>query len=270
MLRTFDVEEAVEKEVVGFGNGSIVYTPKRWIGRTVSVVLEKKQQDIAGGAMELLKPHMADVMGVYLFGSHARGEESGESDIDILVVSGRKIGLKKTGNFDFLSIARKEFAEALEKDSSLFLHQALREAKPIFNEPLLAELREKEILPDFSEFLDSTLWAFKNTALLLGADRKKGLAALDSTACIYSLVLRLKSFFLIQCFVGKKDFSAKNFEKMLAGHGFEEKQISDFLAVYRAERDDKKEKLAIALEDAEKLFEAAKIEFIKTEALVGA
>jgi predicted nucleotidyltransferase len=269
MFRTFNVEEAVEKEVVGFGNGSIVYTPKRWIGRTVSVVLEKKQQDIAGEAMELLKPHMADVMGIYLFGSHARGEENNESDIDILVISGRKIGLKKAGNFDFHSIARKEFAEALENESSLFLHQALKEAKPIFNEPLLAELREKEIRPDFSGFLDSTLGAFKNTSLLLDADRKKGLAVLDSAPCIYSLVLRLRSLFLMQCFIGKKAFSAKNFEKMLAGHGFEGKQISDFLAVYRAERDSRKDKPKIALEDAERLFEAAKIEFVKAEALVG-
>ena len=33
MLKTVDVQESVEKEVVKFGNGSIVYTPKKWIGK---------------------------------------------------------------------------------------------------------------------------------------------------------------------------------------------------------------------------------------------
>jgi len=37
MLKTINVGESVEKEVVRFGNGSIVYTPKKWIGKKVIV-----------------------------------------------------------------------------------------------------------------------------------------------------------------------------------------------------------------------------------------
>lgn len=268
MLRTVNVRESIEKEVVGFGNGSIVYTPKRWIGEKVLVVLEEKTLDIRGETMKILKPHLDSVSGVFLYGSFARNEQTKESDIDILVISSKKIDLKKKGRFDFLIKTKEGFIKELKKDPCLFFYQIVNEAKPIFNESLLKELKQVKIKPNFKKFFDDTLSAFKNIQQLLEVDKKRGKAYLDSTACIYSLILRLRGLFLIQCFIKKQAFSTKKFRGMIKSHGFREKTIDGFLGVYRAERDNKKTTHKIPLGKAEKLFKAAKIEFLKTEKMV--
>lgn len=268
MLKTISIKESVEKEVVKFGNGSIVYTPKKWIGKRVLVILEEKPLDIEGSVIEILKPYLSSVEGVFLYGSYARNEQTPESDIDILVISDEKINLKKKGNFDFLIKTKDKFVEELEKDPTLFLYQIIKEAKPIFNELLLEELEHIKTKPNFKEFFDGTLGAFKNIKNLMDVDKKRRKTYLNSTACIYSLILRLRGLFLIQCFVKKQTFSNKKFKELIKSHWFKEKTANHFLDIYRAERDDKKIPCKILLTDAEKLFEAAKIEFLKTEKMV--
>ncbi|HZX34497.1 MAG TPA: DUF2080 family transposase-associated protein [archaeon] len=266
MLKTVDVQESVEKEVVKFGNGSIVYTQKKWIGKKVLVVLEKKPLDIEGGAMEALKPFLSSVEGVFLFGSHARNEQTEKSDIDILAITDKKISVGKIGRLDFLLKTREEFTEEIKADPTLFLQQAINEAKPIFNESLLKELRKIRANPDFGEFLGDTLGAFKKTKELIEAGRGKEF--LDSNTAIYSLILRMKGLFIIQCFKRRAGFSGKKFAGLLKSHGFTGKTADNLIEAYRAERDERKTTIKILVSDAEKLFEAAKIEFIKTEALV--
>ncbi len=265
MIRTINVLEEVKKEVVPFGNGSIVYTPKKWIGKKVLVVLEEKPLDVKGEVMELLKPFFSEIQGIYLFGSFARKEQTKESDIDLLVISDKKIDLKKKGRFDFLVKTKKEFLDGLKKDSTLFLHQILREAKPVFNKSLLEELKKEKVKPDFNEFFSSTLTAFKNVKELIKAGKKRGKKHLDSNAVVYSLILRLKGLYLLQCYLKNKEFSNKGVKEVIKSHGFKEKKVEEFFGVYRAERDEKKAVHSILLSEAEELFDAAKIEFIKTE-----
>lgn len=269
MLRTFSVAEMLEKKVVPFGNGSIVYTPKKWVGKTAIVILEEKPIDAREETMVALKPFFPKIEAAFLFGSFARNEERSDSDIDVLVIAQEPLPLKKTGRFDFLVKTKKELEEELQKDHSLFLHQALAEAKPILNEALLKEMQKLKTAPDFRTFFDETLGAFQNVQKLLNADKKKGNEFSTSPASVYSLVLRLKTIFLIQRWRQKKPFSNKGFWEFLQKQGFSEKTVNGFLAVYRAERDNKKTEQKVLQKDAEQLFEAAKIAFVKTEKMIG-
>ncbi len=268
MFKTLNIEEMLEKKVVGFGNGSIVYTPKKWIGKTVLVVLEEKPRNVNEEILDFLKPLMPGIEGVFLFGSFARNEQTKDSDVDVLVIYTKKLEIKKYKNFDFLVKTKEQFTNDLKNDYNLFLHQILNEAKPVSNEALLNELKQIKTAPDFSRFFDETLNAFKNIKELLETDKQRGKKSSDSTASVYSLILRLKTIFLMQCFKEKKAFSNKKFVEFLKNHGFKDKTVNGFLEVYRAERDDKKTGTKILLEDLEKLFEAAKKEFLKTEKMV--
>lgn len=268
MIKSFNVQELVEKEVVPFGNGSIVYTPKKWIGRKVTVVLQEDPFDIKGETMETLKPYLGSIEGVFLFGSFARNEQIPESDIDVLVISSKKIVLKKSGRMDFLVRTKQEFLEELKKDKMLFLHQVLSEAKPVFNESLLIELKAAEGKLNFGVILEDTLGAFKSVQELLDASKKQGLEYLDSNAIVYSLILRLRGLVSAQCLEKKQAYSNKRLVAILKSYCFEEKTINNVLAIYRAERDNKKTNIRMSLAEAEKLFEAAKTEFVKTEILV--
>jgi predicted nucleotidyltransferase len=266
MLRTINVREAIEKEVVGFGNGSIVYTPKKWVGKKVLVILEEKPLDIKGETMEILKPYLSSIEGIFLFGSFARNEQNEKSDIDLLVIADKKIGLGKKEKFDFLIKTREQFEKEIRTDSSLFPSQIVSEAKPILNEPLLNELKKVKANPDFKEVFDSTLGAFKKTKELLETNQDK--EYLESNAVIYSLILRLKTLFIIQCRKKNQAFSNKKFKELLKKHELSEQKISAMMEAYQAERDNKKISQKILLADALKLFDAAKIEFLKAEELV--
>ncbi|MBU0661969.1 hypothetical protein KKH30_00460, partial [Candidatus Micrarchaeota archaeon] len=118
------------------------------------------------------------------------------------------------------------------------------------------------------KLFDGTLGAFKSTAELLRAEREEGREHLDSTVCIYSMILRMRALFNIQCFLKKGKFTNKKFRALLESHGFSTGEIGNFLGVYRVVRDRKKGAPEVLLADAERLFEAAKLEFLKTEEAV--
>lgn len=270
MLKSFNVQELVEKKVVPFGNGSIVYTPKKWVGKDVIVVLEEKPLDVRSDALEMLMPFLDKVEGVFLFGSFARNEQENDSDVDILVISSEKISLTKKGRFDFLAKTKVQFLKELKSDKLLFLRNILSEAKPLLNEALLEELRKAQEKPDYKALLDDTVGAFKHVKELLEASKRQGLEILDSNAIVYSLLLRIKGLVIAQCIQKNKPYSKKALFEALESQGFKRKEICCFLEIFKAERDGKKTNAKILLADAERLFEAAKLEFIKTEMLVKA
>lgn len=266
MLKTFNVRDVLEKEVVRFGNGSMVHIPKKWLGEKVLVVLEEKQLDVEAEVMALLKPHLDSVEGIFLYGSFARKEQTENSDVDVLVICDKKLNLGKIGKIDFISSTKENFIKELKKDSTLFLHQLVLEAKPILNKSMLEELKKAKINPNFEEFFDDTIGAFKKTKQLL--EENKDTDFLDSNTTIYSLILRLKGLFLIRCHVKNSVFSNKKFMEFIKSHGFDEKTINEFFEAYRSERDEKNPTIKIKKTNAEKLFETAKIEFLKTKDLV--
>ncbi|MDO8537562.1 MAG: DUF2080 family transposase-associated protein [archaeon] len=268
MLKSFNVQEVLEKEVVSFGNGGMVYAPKKWLGKKVLLVLEERQIDIAEEILRALKPFLAEIEAVFLYGSFARKEQQQDSDIDVLVICEKKINLQKSERFDFFVVSKKVFIEKLKTDGSLFFYQIIKEAKPILNNSLLEEFKKIKVFPNFSKFFESTLTAFSKVQELIEFDKKSNKDFSDSGASIYSLILRMKSLFLIQCFVKKQNYSNKKFVEMLKSHEFSEKTINQFIEVFKAERDEKNFVVKVSLEDLQKLFDAAKLEFLKTEELV--
>ncbi|MDD5163129.1 MAG: nucleotidyltransferase domain-containing protein [Candidatus ainarchaeum sp.] len=229
-------------------------------------VFEEKILELSRKTLQFLKPKLANIEGVFLFGSFARNEQKEKSDIDLLVIADKKIDLGKKEKFDFLIKTREQFEIEIRTDSTLFPRQVVSEAKPILNESLLDELKKVKPKPDFKEVFDSTLGAFKKTKELLEMNHGTGL--LESNVAIYSLILRLKTLFIIQCHKKSIAFSNKKFKELLEKYGFSEQKINALLEVWQAERDNKKTSQKILLADALKLFDAAKIEFLKTEALV--
>ena len=78
------------KKAVKSGNSSAVILPKSWMNKEVRVELVEKSPEkilsevlnIVGNYLDLKK-----IIGVYLVGSYARGEEDEGSNIDILVLT---------------------------------------------------------------------------------------------------------------------------------------------------------------------------------------
>lgn len=261
MLKSYDVFEEVTKEVVPFGNGSIVYTPKKWIGQTVRVILEGEPLNIREGAIETLQPYLEHVKGVFLHGSFARNEQARDSDVDVLVVADKKFKLKKTGRFDFTVVKERDLRKELKGKNPFYLFTILQESKAILNEELLQELKGIKINKhEFKWMLDESNSALRIVEEFLKLDKLQKRKKLDSVAVIYSMILRLRGFFIVQCVLKNRKFTNKEFKAFLIKKNLSRELVGEFYGIYRAERDDRKTEAKVSVEDTEKLYKITKDE----------
>ena len=78
------------KKAVKAGNSSAVILPRAWLDKEIRVELIKKPSEIIlQETIDIVRDYIStdEIVGIYLVGSYARGEESRKSDIDVLVIS---------------------------------------------------------------------------------------------------------------------------------------------------------------------------------------
>lgn len=188
--------EKITRIVTGIGNGAHVFTPKEWVGEEV-ILVRKPKPPVNDRILAVLKPYLENVIGVYLYGSYARGEAGKDSDIDLFVVTNKKIKIEKE-NYEIVSLTEDSIEQAI-KISPILIYSALKEAKPIVNSKLLAELKEKYPIEKkyLKEYLKETKEVIEiNEALLDG----------------YSIVLRLRGVFIIKQLLNGRAYSHEDFK----------------------------------------------------------
>ena len=238
-------QEQIVRRVALIGNGAHVFTPKVWAGEEVIII--RNQKTPKEKILDVLNPYLENILGVYLYGSYARGENEIDSDIDLLIITDKKIKIKKIG-FEIVAI-EKDFIPKAIKIAPVLIYSAIIEAKPIINSKLLAELKEKykPKLKDFEEYLTET----KN---IIEINQK----ILDP----YSLILRLRGIFIINQILQNKSYSHKNFKLWISEHS-----SVDYKPIYQAYKDFKrKSKIRnVEINDLNKLLELLREETLKLE-----
>ena len=261
MFKQFDVFDEVVKKVIPFGNGSIVYTPKKWIGQTVTVILEKQPLSIKKKVVEELEPFLENVVGIFLFGSFARNESTRKSDIDVLVVTTKKLEIRKTGLLDFTLVEEKILRQELKGKDPFYFYSILQESVPILNERLLRELKEIQIKKtNFGWVVEEIESALKIVQEFLMIDKLQNKKKLDSVAVIYTLILRLKRIFLVKCVLEGKAYSNEGFKFNLVKNGLTAEQCKKFYGIFQDQRDEKKTKISVSVKETEALYKIAKKE----------
>ena len=240
------IQEQIRKKVTSFGNGSIVYTPKAWIGREVIVTLPKLS--IKEELFKILDPHLLHIQGVYLYGSFARDEQEQDSDIDVLVIADKKFKIKMKGyDINVLTV------DDLKKPVDPFCFLMLKEAKAVLNRSLLDEIRPVTVSRK------SIKWILDNTKSVLNINRDfidLEDESFENDAVIYSLMLRLRGLYMIDCVLKNKNYSNENFNRFIKTNGIKD----DFYKIYRKVRDKKTVKITILKNDVERLYEIVKNE----------
>ncbi len=247
------MEQAIIRNVGKWGNSSGILLPKEWLGNQVKIVLIDRTLEIKKEVLSILDPYLEDIIGIYLNGSYARGEQEEDSDIDVLAISKNTKKELISGKYH-ISIAT---LQGIKKTMSYYpelIIPRLREAKVILNPQILEELNSYPInKKSFKNFVEDTKIMIKMDREFIKLDQLDG-EKLESKAIIYSMILRLRGIFLIKCVLKNQKYSKISFKKWIL-RSLDEKEFEKAYKIYKAIRDKRADKTEIKLESAKKLQE---------------
>ncbi|MBI2629717.1 nucleotidyltransferase domain-containing protein [Candidatus Pacearchaeota archaeon] len=249
----------IAKKVIRIGNGAAVYVPKEYINAEVLIVLPENEKEIKRKIVEKLMPYFSEIIGIYLSGSYARGEEQIDSDVDVLAITQNTNKKIKEENFDILLISKDVLEKTLEKNI-LPLLPMLNEAKTIINPIFLDKIKNIELTNENLKFhFETTKSALKlnKSSMELAKESKENCS--DSAA--YSLVLRLREAYIVDCLIKKRQWSNKELIDMIVKlTGSDEIYFG-----YKRVKNDEKEREIVRLEDAEKIYNYLKNKILEQE-----
>ena len=188
-------------------------------------------------------------MAVGIYGSHARHEQTKDSDIDVLVITKDKLRLKKQG-LDIMSMTAEQFEKAIVKYPVMY-YQIAQEVQPLINSSVLDTFKSVPLKKEsFKAYIKETEEHLQSSRELLELDKLDG-TVLKSYSVVYSALLRLRGLFIISCFLEKKAFTNKKFKEWTVSNGLE--HFDKLYEIYRLVRDNKKITVSIELPQVERL-----------------
>lgn len=253
----------LERKIVRVGNSAGVILPKEWLYGKAKVIFLAPKYNIKKDVLEILFPYLEDILGIYLCGSHARLEQEEDSDIDIIAIS-KKTRKKITSERYNIEIYPADSIRKMLLHHPILIYPRLLEAKPIINNALLEELKTKKINKrGFKEFFDETRRMLKIDKEFLKIDKEKNSESC-SDSIIYSAILRLRGFYLINCILKNKNYRKKEFGQwLLFKTGLNEAELKQAYEVYKKIRVGENVGESCSLNVGEKLYFALRGEFEK-------
>lgn len=243
------------KKAVKAGNSSAVILPKSWLNKEVRIeLLEKTPEIILLDVINIMKSHIdsSEIIGIYLVGSYAREEEDENSDIDILVVT-RDTDKKiiHEGIYSIFIISSELIEQKMKKDL-LPIGPMLKEAKPLLNSDYLSSIEVKITRQNVKWYLDTTKDKLETIKRLISETKDKNLS--DRVA--YTLVLRIRTLYIIDKLIKNENYSKKDFIKIITNVSKGTNAYERYISV----KNNSKEGHGISVLEAEKLYEYLKKE----------
>lgn len=254
------------KKAVKAGNSSAVILPRAWLNKEVRIELVNKTPEIIlSDTLEILKKNvpLKSVIGIYLVGSHARGEEEKDSDIDILVITNNiDKELIQEGSYSILIVSYQLINQKLKKD--LFpVGQMLREAKPLINGDYIEDLEIKVTKENVKWYIDTTKEKLDIIKEYMDDVREKNKKYLQDKIA-YTLILRIRTLEIIKKLIENKDYSKKEFIKLI-------KNISkgnNAYERYLASKNSHKEENRLTIGEAERLYRYLEKDLKKVKGMI--
>ena len=239
------------KKTVRAGNSSAVILPRAWLNKEVRVELAEKTPDtILTDVIALIRKYVElnEIIGIYLVGSYARNEQSGESDIDILIITkDTDKEIIHEGIYSILIVSSGLLKQKLEKDL-LPIGQMIKEARPLLNSAYIDSIEVRATKSNIKWYLDTTKDKLKIIKKVI-ENAKKNNKWHVSDIVAYTLILRIRTLDIIKKLIENKEYSKKDFlnkiRNIYPGIAYER---------YLAVKNNLEVKEVISLEEAEKLY----------------
>ena len=236
------------KNAISWGNSAGVLLPKEWKGKEVKVVLIDRSLQIKKEVFDILSNYSEDILGIYLIGSYARGEQTKRSDVDVLVITSKTNERIERGKYDFLVVS-EDLVEEKFKKNILPLLPMLKEAKTLLNSSLIEKFKNTKItkrnLRFHIETTKSAMGVVKEFIELAKIDNRK---ITDRIA--YSLVLRLRELYIVDCLIKNKMWNNKEFLSLV-------KKVSGSTEAYEGylrSKDNEKTKRNLSINESERIY----------------
>ena len=184
------------KRIVKVGNSAGVVLPREWLDGTAKIELVRKPIDIKKDVFKIIDPYLEHILGIYLTGSYARGEESERSDVDILVITNNINKKIESGRYNIIMIDKKEIQEQFKKIAFPLIPMIL-EAKTLINNSLIKEISGNINRNNIKPVVELIKSAQNINKSFLDFDKE--LSSKTSSTIAYSLVLNLRSLYIIDC-----------------------------------------------------------------------
>lgn len=241
------------KNVQKWGNSAGILLPREYVGKEARVVLIDRSLEIKKEVFDILKNYLEDILGIYLTGSYARGEQIKESDIDILAISKKIKKTFRSGKYEIEIMPLVDIIKLLEKFPAA-IYPKFIDAKPIINKGLLEEIKEIKITKkSMKPYLENCKEMTKSHIKSIKDDKKTG-KILKSYSVVYSTILRLKALYLMRSILNNKKHTNKEFNKYLVRNlKISEKQLKELYNIYKAVAHDTTIKAKIPLSLGESL-----------------
>lgn len=235
------------KNTIRVGNSAGVLLPKEFLNTQVKIVLQPL--NIEKDILDILNERklLPKVLGVYLVGSYARGEQTIESDVDVLVITENVGDRISKGKYDLMLVWRGLVDEKMKKDIFPLLPMII-EAKPIINEELLNQYKKTPLTKENIKWHVETTKSAMNVVMeYIEFAKKVGKGVSDAAS--YSLILRLRTLYIIDCLKKRKMWTKKEFLNLI-------KKISGSLDAYErylASKNKNSKEFKLPVKEAEKL-----------------
>jgi len=238
------------KQAVRVGNGAGVLLPRKYLGNLVEIRIKTlTKDDIKRQILGLVYPHLKHVMGIYLVGSYARNEETVDSDVDAIIISNINIKIELK-NYHLICLTYDDLVKCMGKNIIEY-YPMLLEAETILNEDLLQKLLKTSVTKkNLKWHLESSKSALKIVEKALLTEDKD---LIVNDAIIYSLMLRLREIYLVDCILNNKVGNVKGLIK----YSEKIKSIDKLYNTYRKLRNDEKIKIEVNVEDVRGCYEFA-------------
>lgn len=209
--------ETITSKTRPVGNSSGVLLPRNWLNKKVVVTLaELSEKEILKEVIEILynRKILDSVSGIYIVGSYARREQTETSDVDIFVITKTEESKHFTEeNYSITLVSVNELENILKKNV-LPLLPMIKEAKALLNAPLLEQYKDVKLTKkNLGFYIETTKSALEVNYQFMKISEELKEKCPDSVA--YSLILRLRGIYIVDCLIKEKMWSKKNFLALL-------------------------------------------------------
>lgn len=243
--------EEMIKKAIAVGNSAGVRVPRTWLNKEVKVVLlGKNNQTILKDVIEILNIKgikMENIININLVGSYARKEETMTSDIDILIITENIDDNIYMDDYHLMLVSTNLLSQKMKNDIFPIMPM-IKEAAPLLNKHALKEYENMKITKkNIKWYLDTTDSALEiNKSEIEFSEINKSDTS-HSTA--YSLILRLRTLYLISNLIKSKKSTNKELKSII-------KKVSNSMKAYEMYLESKsknKSKKTLPLGEAKKL-----------------